>query len=488
MNKTRLIYISFLFLIQSLFAQQKVISGLTIETTATWSGNIVIEGDVIVAKTGRLIINAGSNISFMPNMDKQRSGKDKTRSELIVYGILIVKGRLDAKVTFSSASANPRMGDWYGIRIMSPKQISVVENCLVEYAFNGLAVKKSNPVIRNSQMSLNYNAGILVEVKAEPKINKNIISENGYAGVITNLGAKPILSDNLIVANQIGIIAFSLSQPNLGNLRDSKKVNQGRNSIFENSEYDVYNHTNLPLLAENNSWGDNTNQSEIALRVYDAKDEAKYGAIDFLPVFKKSNIEEFLEISQPSPEPVLAQTQTTQDNNSNSAQVQNPVNNNPPLSQPVTQTPAISQNRIQQQSIAEPEENEVVEDTNTDNTELLASNDVKPIENLETKSAPPQVNYDQIFLEYFLDTQKGEVVQKFAPQISNSTLGRGAKGQIIVRAVVSKNGLVESAAVIKGLNPYFDQLSVETALKFKYKPGTIKNNPVRFYTNIFFEF
>jgi len=485
MNKIFLTFILLFSLLQNSFGQQRIISGLKIEKTATWSGNIIIEGDVTVAKKGRLIINAGANILFRPNTDKQRSGEDKTRSELIVQGILIVKGRLDSKVTFSSASKQPRMGDWYGIRLMSRKQISVIENCVVEYAFNGIAIKMSNPVIRNSQMTLNYNAGISVEVKAEPKISKNIISENGYAGVITSLGAKPILSDNLIAANKFGIIALSLSQPNLGNLSDSKKVNQGRNNIFDNSEYDVYNHSILPLLAENNSWGNNRRQTEIASRIYDSADETKYGVVDFNPIFKKSNLDELLQISQASTQPEVANILEEPASNTNTVLNNNTVSNNQPINQPITQAPSITQNTTQDEPEIQPEPEKVVEEKSTD---LLASNNVKPIENLENKTAPPQLNLDQIFLEYFLDSKKGELVKQLAPQITNSSFGGRAKGQIIVRAVVNKTGHVESAAVIKGLNPYYDQLSVDTALKFEYKPGQIKGRPVRFYTNIFFEF
>ena len=476
----------FIFL-QNASAQQTVISGLKIEKKTRWSGNIIVEGDVIVTKQGHLIIEAGTNILFKPNMDKQHSGKDKTRSELIVFGVLIIKGQIDRKVTFSSASDEPRMGDWYGIRLLNPHKISVIENCVVEYAFNGISVKMSNPVIRNSQITLNYNAGILVEVKAKPKISKNIISENGYAGVITRLGAKPILSDNLIAANQIGIIAFSLSQPNLGDLSDPKKINQGRNNIFENSEYDVYNHTNLPLLAENNSWGDNKSRKDIALRIYDSADENKYGPVDFLPVFTRSNLDERLPISQVFPGPEVSDFTVLSNpiNNTDSNQVNNLLFDSISTGQPIIPIPLYALDTIQQEQKKQAAQKEVVEEIKVENIKALARNDVKPF---ETEPKPPPLNLDKIFLEYFIDSKKGEIIKRHAPQITNPAFGHRAKGRIIVRAVVDKNGDVESAAVIKGLNPYYDKISGEAALKFKYKPGIIKGNRVSFYTNILFEF
>ncbi len=479
-----LTYIFLIIFVQNIFAQQRVVSGLIIDKKTTWSGTVIVEGDITVAKKGRLIIEAGSRILFRPHLDKIQSGEDKTRSELIVLGIIIVKGQLENKVIFSSAAKKPRLGDWYGLRLMNPKKISVIDYCVVEYAFNGISIKKSNPVIRNSQITLNYNAGILIEVKAEPKISKNIISENGYAGVITSLGAKPILADNLIAANQIGLIALSLSQPNLGNLNNSKKVNQGRNNIFENSEYDIYNHTNLPLMAENNSWGDNNVTASIALRLYDGTDDSKYGNIDFLPIYKKANLDEFLQISQLSAE--TGQLPISEiDQSGQSSVVEQPVGQE---AQPQdTPAPTVETAPVQKE-ISSLASNQKGEEAKLNATGKVGTINTEPAQKKVREPSKPKLNLDQIFLEYFTEAQKGEIVKKVAPQITKRQLGRGEKGQIIVRVVVGKNGSVESASVIKGLNPYFDKISEEAALKFKYKPVIIKGQPVRFYSNIFFEF
>jgi TonB family protein len=479
-----LTYIFLIIFVQNIFAQQRVVSGLIIDKKTTWSGTVIVEGDVTVAKKGRLIIEAGSRILFKPHLDKMQSGEDKTRSELIVFGIIIVKGQLENKVIFSSAAKKPRLGDWYGLRLMNPKKISVIDYCVVEYAFNGISIKKSNPVIRNSQITLNYNAGILVEVKAEPKISKNIISENGYAGVITSLGAKPILADNLIAANQIGLIALSLSQPNLGNLNNSKKVNQGRNNIFENSEYDIYNHTNLPLMAENNSWGDNNITASIASRLYDETDDSKYGTIDFLPIYKKANLDEFLQISQLSANTEQLPISEIDQSGQNSV-VEQPAEQEAQTQD--TPPPAIETTPVQRE-ISSLASNQKSEEAKLNATGEVGTINTEPVQKKVSEPSKPKLNLDQIFLEYFTEAQKGEIVKKVAPQITKRQLGRGEKGQIIVRVVVAKNGSVESASVIKGLNPYFDKISEAAALRFKYKPGIIKGQPVRFYSNIFFEF
>ena len=152
MKKNFLTIIISIFIFLNAYGQQQVISGLKITKPVTWSGTIIIEGDVTVENQGRLTVEAGTKILFRPQTDKTGSGNDKTRSELIIKGSLVVKGQMERKVTFSSMSKEPRMGDWYGIYIGNPKQMSIIDYAIIEYAYNGIMIKKSNPVIRNSHI------------------------------------------------------------------------------------------------------------------------------------------------------------------------------------------------------------------------------------------------------------------------------------------------------------------------------------------------
>ena len=469
-----------LFSLQALFAQQRVVSG-KIEKRDTWNGTIIVEGDVTVDNDARLTIEAGTRVLFKPLSDKLNGGKDKTRSELIVYGILIVKGQIENKVIFSSAAKEPRMGDWYGIELLNPQNISIIDYSIIEYGYDGLSIKKNNPLIRNSQIRLNYNSGINVEVKADPKIIKNIISENGYAGVIASLGSKPILTNNLITRNQIGVVAFSLSQPNLGNLGNDDSPNSGENSIFENEKYDLYNHTNLPIFAENNSWGASSN-GNLNDRIFDYNDEARYGQVDYQPILGQVNLTELRQLAQESTNAAAKQINTVRDS------VKNKTAAAKDTSAVVKDKTAIALNTPLKENkpFAAISQTDKEKHTTVDEriTNLLENNEPPKAESPNT----PRINYNQIFLEYFLDDQKARIIKQVAPQITNPSLGLGAKGRIIVRAIVDKEGKVESAAVIKGLNTYYDSLALKAALKFRYKIGTIEGKPVRFYTNILFEF
>ncbi|MCD4691701.1 MAG: TonB family protein [Calditrichales bacterium] len=492
-----LIGLFLIIIVETVFSQQKIISGLTITKTVRWSGTVIIQGDVVVARSGRLVIEPGSKILFSSNMDKQQSGYDKTRAELIVEGVIISRGEISNKILFSSNSKAPRMGDWYGIRIANPKQKSIFEYVIIEYAYNGISIKQSSSQIISSQIRFNYNAGIVAEVRAEPKIMKNIISYNGYAGIICNLGAKPVLTDNMITENQIGVVSFSVSQPNMGSLKKGKDYNIGRNRLFDNHEYNVYNHSTKSIKAENNTWGTNSPR-ELAATLYDNNNDRKYGGIDTQPLFVAENIDEFILLSQSvnetsTEESAVSETeeeiavneeQTKQDKLLAETQANiKDVNNITPIT---TEQATVKD----QQSSAD---NVLSSDAKT-NEPALAVNEEKeevplPQEQIEEKKDPvkPKIDYGSVFLDAFLD-QKKEIIKKAAPVIRDARRGLGAKGKVIVRVIVAKNGSVESASILKGLNYYYDDISLKAARKFRFKPGKVNANSVRFSTNVFFQF
>ena len=121
-----------IFSIQITIAQNRTIDGGEFTGNVHWSGRILIRGDVTIASSCRLVIEPGTRIIFEPNTDVRKSGIDKTRSELIVRGVLIARGRAGEKITFTSSAGSPRMADWYGIEFLHVKSQSIIEYCIIE--------------------------------------------------------------------------------------------------------------------------------------------------------------------------------------------------------------------------------------------------------------------------------------------------------------------------------------------------------------------
>jgi TonB family protein len=106
----------------------------------------------------------------------------------------------------------------------------------------------------------------------------------------------------------------------------------------------------------------------------------------------------------------------------------------------------------------------------------------------ETKPEIPSIDYNQVFLEPLLDSKKRQVVKQVAPEVTDAMRRILVSGRVIVRVVVGKDGRVETAQILRGINDLYDEKCVEAAKKFIFKPGKVKGVPVRFSTNLFFRF
>ena len=483
----------FFLLFSGAYSQIQRFNGQKISGNKNWSGTIVIAGDVTVEPKGRLIIEPGTKVLFEANKDISKSGSDKTRSELIVRGTLIARGLPGKKITFTSKAAAPRMGDWYGIEFLHLKSGSIVDYCVIEFANTGITIKNSIMQVNNSEIRYNYNAGIRAEVKAKPIIKNNILSENGYAGLICELGAKPILTNNLISLNRIGVVVFSLSQPNLGSIAPDDNHNPGRNRIFNNEEYNFYNHSNKPILAENNSWGDQS-IAAIGQKLYDNDDNSKYGSIDYVPFLRESvqsNLGNMLLLAQNTPQGSAVVRKVNQQKNPES-QVRNQVlsvESGEIIPDSITQF-----TEVQDLSIVGDEDSGKIDLSNRleDATPMIAS--TSPSETavnelpVSNKTVANQIDYNQTFLELFLDRGKKEYINKPKLRITKVLRNVLRKGEVRIKVIVSKSGDVESATILRGINEILDQAVLATVQKYKYQAGTVNGQPVNFSTSEVFRF
>jgi TonB family protein len=482
MNYKRLYcFITFLIVMIVPFvnAQNVTIPGATLTGDVFWKGNISVTGDVTVAKNGRLIIESGTQILFAANSDASKSGNDKTRTELIVRGMMIAQGNSGKKIIFSSNAPSPRMGDWYGIEFLHNEGGSILDHCIVEYAFNGVTIKNNNVQVTSSEIRYNFNSGIRTEVKARPQILQSIITDNGYAGVVCELGSAPVLRDNVIAQNPIGMVILSLSEPNLGTLRQGANYNPGRNTFANNEDYDIYNHSSKTISAQNNTWS-SERRVEIQNKVYDKDDNSKYGTISFRPLYserqRESNLNRLLLLAQNNADSDSAEGDKETQNKS----AEEVAKVSPELKAADVDTPA---SNVPDRFITDTEP--LLASTKTVN--FMQGQPEQPVKK-KVERQQVQINYDQIFMEPFLDKRRKEFIRKEKFLVTGSLRQIMETGEIRVRVIVGKNGKVESATILKGINGMLDNAVLETIKKYQYKPGTVNGQSVRFSTNEVFRF
>ena len=113
-----------------------------VSADATWSGEVEIDGDVVVEPGVRLVLDAGTRVRFKRG-DSRSAGFDRGLGEMIVYGELEVLGDSADPVVFESAEEQPRSGDWLGLLLMTGgsgevEQAAAAGGLLVENSRYGL--------------------------------------------------------------------------------------------------------------------------------------------------------------------------------------------------------------------------------------------------------------------------------------------------------------------------------------------------------------
>lgn len=470
-KKYLLIYLVFFNLVT--VHAQKYISG-EISQNVKWRGDIYINGDIVIPRGITLSIEEGSRILFKPQTDVQNSGKDPQRAELIINGILQIRdGNAQNKVVFTSESTNPQMNDWYGIVIKNLNDQSIIESTIIEFGYKGITCYGSAPVIRGCEIQFNHNSGISCEVKAAPEISQCVLFGNGFAGINCELASSPVISECTITQNNYGVIIFSRSAPDLGSNPGTSGKSKGNNRIYNNFEYDIYNHAANMIYAQNNVW--NTNSvSEIQQRIYDRADNGAYGEVQFQPLHSTARSSQF-------PKTIALTESQTQQSATDSTLLTR------------ADTPLSKQDIASSQNISSPTmvdtlrkaldiKSDISERSTTTGSEpLVAAKVDQPIAveaNAEAVNASPKIK--EPVLEPFLDSGKREYVHRVQPTYPEIYSRIGKEGVVLIEVIVNKQGRIDDYRIIKSDGDLFSTAAVKALNKYVYKPGTIKGEPVRF--------
>jgi hypothetical protein len=280
---SRHIFLLTLFWISLLNAQQ-YFSGVISQDTR-WMGDIHINGDVTIPRGVILSIEKESRVYIKPKTDSQQSGLDKNRVEITVDGILLAKGvDGDNKIRFTSESENGQPNDWYGIVLKNLYEKSTLSYCTIEFAYKGITCYGSSPEISNCQVESNFFAGISCEIRSTAILKQCILKSNGFAGLICELASSPVVFNCHITQNLYGVLILSKSEPDLGHSYPTDLLSPGENKIYENLDYNIYNHSVKNIYAQNNNWNTN-NANEIRTTIYDQLDNPSYGQVIFQPIY-----------------------------------------------------------------------------------------------------------------------------------------------------------------------------------------------------------
>jgi len=182
-------------------------AGGVIKKDTTWSGEVVVESDVLVPEGVTLTIAPGSDVLFVPSESTKIEPMFLSmQTELLVRGALMAKGMKENPITFGAAPADvsgkkPERGDWGGIIFDGPSASgSVVEYVRITKADTGITTYYSSPVIKSVGVN-DCKYGLALMGASAPKLVGVSVTGCEY-GLITSHGAKPEMSGCEISGNE----------------------------------------------------------------------------------------------------------------------------------------------------------------------------------------------------------------------------------------------------------------------------------------------
>ena len=290
------------------------VSKLTISNDTTWSGNVLVAGDVYVEPGVTLTILPGTIVKFKridETSDQNLFAVDSPyypQAELIIRGKLIAKGTDKEKITFTSAEIDARPRDWGAVNFLGSNG-NVIEYCRFMFAYNGVHAHGSAVLISNSEFVKN---GVGISFKSEQEtpgvdwfgrrsnvqIINNIISgnkggigfrnsdayiihneitDNKFFGIFPKENLQADISANKITGNKKGIYLYQ-----------AKGLILSHNNIYDNVDYNisVAEAQDYDIVARNN-WFGTINREKIEEMIFDGNDDSDLGRVEFEPFLKQ---------------------------------------------------------------------------------------------------------------------------------------------------------------------------------------------------------
>lgn len=240
----------------------QVLHHAEIVTDTTWSGAIVIDGQIKVFKGATLTIAPGTDIIFVRRDEDKDGLGDGT---LIIEGSLHAIGTPAQQIRFHSAATNPQPGDWLEIRVDFSKEAHL-RYCEIRDSSHGLHAHFTKATVEDSHIHHNVDGCRLGQ--GNFIFRRNLIEANEGKGLNFRNSTIDIV-DNIIRNNSAGIFLFET---------DRTPTIEHNNIYANNDNLRLGDFFHRDLTLGSNWWG-SADPALVAMSIYDAKNDATLGQI-----------------------------------------------------------------------------------------------------------------------------------------------------------------------------------------------------------------
>ncbi len=244
------------------------VSGV-IEGRVTWSGEVSVDGVIVVREGGELTVAPGTRVRFVP---RDADGDGIGDSELRVEGALVVAGTRQEPVIFTSAAREPAAADWKYVMINHARRADV-RYAVFEYAFSGVQIHYTRGTF-DSIVSRHNVDGFRFST-APVALRNSYLTGNGNGIRFEERGVGAVIENNVIETNRIGIFAV---------IRCTGLTRFAGNILENNSSYSIKlgDEQAQDLPVEGNWWG-TADGAAIESTFFDGRVEPGMGKVLFRP-------------------------------------------------------------------------------------------------------------------------------------------------------------------------------------------------------------
>lgn len=308
--------LTFMVLLTACAGNQKIttFNKQTLKQNTTWSGIVLVNGDIYVPPGITLTIKPGTVVKFKRIDEKSPANMFGVESpyfpeaELIIRGRIIARGTPERHIVFTSAAINARPKDWGAINLLG-SQGNIIEYCKIMFAYDGVHSHGGEAVISHDEIAKN-GVGISFKKAEELKnvpwygkisnlkithnhiydnkggigfrnskalISHNLIENNKYFGIFPKEEADAEISYNEITGNKKGIYLYQ-----------TRKVRIDHNNIYDNSEYNiaVAEAQDYDVAAPDN-WFGTIDRRKIEESIFDKHDDKDLGRVFYQPFLRQ---------------------------------------------------------------------------------------------------------------------------------------------------------------------------------------------------------
>lgn len=177
----------------------------------TWSGEVLVVGDVLVPEGVTLTVAPGTKVMFQASEStKIEPMYISMQTELMVRGSLRAEGAKDRPISFMPApedmnTKRPERGDWGGIIFDGPGSgRSALSYAKLTMAETAISAYGSSPAISDCSIS-DCRYGLVSMAGSRPKLTRCTITD-GEFGIVASHGGRPEMDGTLVEKNEHNLV------------------------------------------------------------------------------------------------------------------------------------------------------------------------------------------------------------------------------------------------------------------------------------------